>query len=124
MAQLVKNPSACKARCDLWVGQILWRRERLPTPVSWRIPWAVYSPWGRKESGQEIEAQRSDGRQQTRGGARNSGAGGLDAERSFCFFWGSLLMKRGHLVKMLVMISVTSRVVPERYLISSSSLSG
>ena len=30
----------------------------------------MYSPWGRKELGEEIEAQRSDGRQQTRGGAR------------------------------------------------------
>ena len=32
VAQLVKNPSAM---WETWVGKILWRRERLPTPVFW-----------------------------------------------------------------------------------------
>ena len=36
----VKNPPANAGRCwrpgfDPWVGKILWRRERLPTPVFW-----------------------------------------------------------------------------------------
>ena len=36
MAQLVKNlPSVW----ETWVGKMLWRRERLPTPVFW--PWTV-----------------------------------------------------------------------------------
>ena len=30
VAQLVRNPGF-----DHWVGKIPWRRERLPTPVSW-----------------------------------------------------------------------------------------
>ena len=35
---------------DPWVGKILWRRERLPTPVFWpRELRGLYSPWGRKE---------------------------------------------------------------------------
>ena len=43
VAQTVKNPPAMR---KAWVGKILWRRDRLPTPVfwilqsvSWRIPW-------------------------------------------------------------------------------------
>ena len=32
VAQLVKNPPAMR---ETWVGKIPWRRERLPTPVSW-----------------------------------------------------------------------------------------
>ena len=36
---------------DPWVGKILWRRERLPTPVFWpREFQGLYSPRGRKES--------------------------------------------------------------------------
>ena len=34
-----------------WLGKILWRRERLPTPVFWLEKFhELYSPWGRKES--------------------------------------------------------------------------
>ena len=34
-----------------WVGKIPWRRERLPTPVSWPgESHELYSPQGRKES--------------------------------------------------------------------------
>ena len=34
IAQLVKNlPAMQKTRFDSWVGKILWRRDRLPTPV-------------------------------------------------------------------------------------------
>ena len=33
-AQLVKNPPAIRrSRFDSWVRKILWRRDRLPTPV-------------------------------------------------------------------------------------------
>ena len=46
--------SACKAGgpgFDPWVGQIPWRRERLPTPVFWLGKFhGLYSPWGCKES--------------------------------------------------------------------------
>ena len=36
---------------DPWVGKIPWRRERLPTPVSWPgESHGLYSPWGHKES--------------------------------------------------------------------------
>ena len=36
---------------DSWVRRILWRRERLPTPVFWPGEFhGLYSPWGRKES--------------------------------------------------------------------------
>ena len=35
---------------DPWVGKILWRRERLPTPVFWPGEFhGLYSPWGLKE---------------------------------------------------------------------------
>ena len=35
---------------DPWVGEIPWRRERLPTPVFWPGEFhGLYSPWGRKE---------------------------------------------------------------------------
>ena len=34
VAQLVKNwPAMQKTQLDFWVGKILWRRDRLPTPV-------------------------------------------------------------------------------------------
>ena len=35
MAQLVKNLPAMLPGFDPWVGNIPWRRERLPTPVFW-----------------------------------------------------------------------------------------
>ena len=36
IAQLVKNPPAMQeTQFDSWVGKILWRRDRLPTPVLW-----------------------------------------------------------------------------------------
>ena len=52
VAQLVKNPPIMRETWTRpWVGNIFWRRERLPIPVFW--PGQVhglYSPWGRKES--------------------------------------------------------------------------
>ena len=52
MAQLVKNPPAMwETGFDPWVRKILWRRERLPTPVFWPGEFhRLYNPWGRKES--------------------------------------------------------------------------
>ena len=52
VAQLVKNPHAMR---ETWVwslvGKILWRRERLPTPVFWPGEFhRLYGPWGHKES--------------------------------------------------------------------------
>ena len=36
---------------DPWVGKILWRRERLPTPAFWPGEFhGLYSPCGHKES--------------------------------------------------------------------------
>ena len=36
---------------DPWVGKIPWRKERLPTPVSWPGKFhGLYSPWNQKES--------------------------------------------------------------------------
>ena len=35
VAQLVKNLQCRRPGFDPWVGKILWRRERLPTPVFW-----------------------------------------------------------------------------------------
>ena len=51
VAQLVKNPPAVwETWFDPWVGKIPWRRERLPTPVSWPGEFhGLYSPWGHKE---------------------------------------------------------------------------
>jgi len=53
VAQLVKN---LPAMWETWVGKILWRRKRLPSPVF--LPEKFhgqrrlegYSPWGHKES--------------------------------------------------------------------------
>ena len=52
VAQLVKNlPAMWETWVQSLVGKILWRRERLPTPVSWPGEFhGPYSPWGRKES--------------------------------------------------------------------------
>ena len=51
MAQLEMN---LPAMWETWVpspGKILWRRERLPTPVFWPGEFhGLNSPWGRKES--------------------------------------------------------------------------
>ena len=44
VAQLEKNlPAMGKPGFDLWLGKILWRRERLPTSsiLAWRISWTV-----------------------------------------------------------------------------------
>ena len=39
MAQTVKNPPQCRRpQFDSWVGKILWRRDRLPTPVFLGFP--------------------------------------------------------------------------------------
>ena len=41
IAQLVKNPSVMqlrRLRFDSWVGKILWRRDRLPTPIFLGFP--------------------------------------------------------------------------------------
>ena len=48
VAQLVKNPPAMWGpEFDPWVGKIPWRREGLPTPVSWpREFHGLYSSWG------------------------------------------------------------------------------
>ena len=45
MTQLVKNPPAMRETwVDTWVGNIPWRKERLPVPVFWpgvtkRVTW-------------------------------------------------------------------------------------
>ena len=54
MTQCVKNPPALqehrRQRFDLWVGKILWRRKRQPTPEFWPGKFhELYSPWGCKE---------------------------------------------------------------------------
>ena len=51
VAQLVKNPPAMQRPGFYpWVGQIPWRRERLPTPHSGPEEFhGLYHPWGRKE---------------------------------------------------------------------------
>ena len=51
VAKLVKNlPTMRVPKFDPRVGKIPWRRERLPTPVSWPGEFhGLYSPWGRKE---------------------------------------------------------------------------
>ena len=35
VAELVKNLCAMQETPGSWVGKILWRRDRLPTPVFW-----------------------------------------------------------------------------------------
>ena len=46
------NLSQCRRpQFDSSVGNIPWRRERLPTPVFWLGEFCgLYSPWGHKES--------------------------------------------------------------------------
>ena len=44
---MVKNPPA---KLETWVGKILWRREKLPTPIFWPGEFhGLHSPWDRKE---------------------------------------------------------------------------
>ena len=51
MAQLVKTLPCNRPGFHPLVGKIPWRRERLPTPVSWpREFHGLYHPWGCKES--------------------------------------------------------------------------
>ena len=54
VAQLVKkNPRAMQLNLGSIpeLGRLLWKRERLPTPVFWpREFHGLYSPWGHKES--------------------------------------------------------------------------
>ena len=54
VTRLVKNPPAMQetwVQTSPWAGKISWRRERLPTPVSWPGEFhGLYSPWGLKES--------------------------------------------------------------------------
>ena len=48
VTQLVKNRlQHGRPGFDPWVRKILWRRERLPTPVFWPGEFhGLYSPWG------------------------------------------------------------------------------
>ena len=52
VAQLVKNPPATQ---EIWVQSLGWEdaleKEKAThsSILTWRIPWTVYSPWGRKE---------------------------------------------------------------------------
>ena len=51
MAQLVICLQCRRLQFDYWIGQIPWRRERLPTPVFWPEEFhRLCSPWGCKES--------------------------------------------------------------------------
>ena len=52
MAQTVKNLlQRGRSGFNLWIGKIPWRKEQLPTPVSWPGEFhGLYGPWGRKES--------------------------------------------------------------------------
>ena len=52
VAQLIKNPPAMQRPAfNPWVGNIPWRRERLPSPVFWPVEFhGLYNPWGFKES--------------------------------------------------------------------------
>ena len=39
-----------EASFNPWVGKILWRKERLPTPIFWPEEFhGLYNPWGCKE---------------------------------------------------------------------------
>ena len=53
VAQLVKNPPAIwETGLDPWVGKIPLEKGKATHSniLAWRIPWTIYSPWGRKES--------------------------------------------------------------------------
>ena len=53
VAQLVKNLPAMQ---EIWVQSLGWEdllekgKATHSSILAWRIPWAVYSPWGLKES--------------------------------------------------------------------------
>ena len=52
MAQLVKNRLQCRRRgFDPWVWEDLLEKGKAThsSILAWRIPWTLYSPWGRKE---------------------------------------------------------------------------
>ena len=63
IAQLAKNRLQCRRPClDSWVRKILWRRERLPTPVLWpgEFHWTIGSQrvghdWASRET--EVKTQ-------------------------------------------------------------------
>ena len=52
VAQLVKNPPAM---WETWVRSLGWEdplekgKASHSNILAWRIPWAIYSPWGHKE---------------------------------------------------------------------------
>ena len=52
VAQLVKNPPAMReAWVQSWVGKILWRRKRLPTPVFWPGEFhGLYVSWTKSQT--------------------------------------------------------------------------
>ena len=53
VAQLVKNPPAMR---ETWVCSLGWDdplekgTATHSSILAWRMPWTIYSPWGRKES--------------------------------------------------------------------------
>ena len=53
MAQLVKNLPAMR---ETWVRSLGWEdalekgKATHSSILAWRIPWTVYSPWGRKDT--------------------------------------------------------------------------
>ena len=51
IAQLIIHLQCERPGFDSWVGKILWRREKLPTPIFWPGELhGLYNPWGCKES--------------------------------------------------------------------------
>ena len=54
VAQLVKNPASVMQ--EAWIRSLGWEdplekgKATHSSSLAWRIPWTVYSPWGRKES--------------------------------------------------------------------------
>ena len=52
MAQLVNNPPAMR---ETWVLSLGWEdplekgTATHSSILAWRIPWTIYTPWGRKE---------------------------------------------------------------------------
>ena len=56
-----------------WVGKILWRRERLPTPVFW--PGKFHGPWGCKEPSDSFTLLSQLGRLPPSAGEEGWGSG-------------------------------------------------
>ena len=87
VVQLVKNPSAI---WETWVWslgwKILWRRERLPTPVFWPGEFhGLYNPWGRKKSDATQRLSLSLSLWQLRkGGKREGFPGGASGKEPAC----------------------------------------